>query len=479
MNDYDVQPDYARPGGPWDLPTLDLLAPPRVFCRGGWLSSDEVAQRAANVAGGLRALGIEDGHVVAFQIPPSLDSLVILLGCWYLGAIAMPVHHRYSDREVADLAERARARVVVNQGMIRQLSAARPAVISSPSSDQDALLLATSGSSGRPKIVRHTHRSLAYKGTSLVAAHGLNSADVVLTPAPMAHMGGLLCGVLIPAYAGMGAVYMPRWSPERALDCIKQFKVSYMVGPPTFFIQMLRLPEFDRSAVESLRIVSCGGASVTASFCEYASARLGAWVKRTYGSTEAPSVTTSLAGELPELGWTTDGRTFGDCQLRIDDDTQEILIRGPELFAGYLGEDSNDIPIDSDGWYRSGDKGRIEGGRLSVTGRIRKLIIRGGENIDPTEVENVCGRFPGVTNACVQGVHDDLMGERVGVVLEADQQLSLIDLQDFCTSSGLARFKQPERIVTVSELPTNAFGKVDQPTITTLLTGLGGKASDV
>jgi cyclohexanecarboxylate-CoA ligase len=462
---------YNRAGGPWDVPPASQLSPPRVFSDGRWLSSPEVEDLIHPVAGALRARGVEPGDVVAFQLAPSPDGLLIFFAAWRLGAVAMPIHHRYTPTEAEEIARRASARVLLRPADIESLHAGRPY---EERADVDvaapALLLATSGSSGRPKIAVHSHRSLMHKAVTSSKAHGLGDSDVALMPAPTAHMGGVLCGILVPSYAEMGAVYMPRWSATVALELIEAAKVSFMVGPPTFYVQMLRTPTFVPSMTQSLHLVSCGGAGVDARFCEQASQALGAWVKRTYGSTEAPTVTTSLAGEPWELGWTNDGRPFGECEIVIDPETNEIMIRGPELFDGYL-DDSID-PFDDEGWYRSGDKGRMENGRLSVIGRIRNMAIRGGENIDLSEVEDVCGRYPDVSQVVAIGVPDDMMGERLALVVESDSLVTLDDMREFCAANGLARFKTPEYVLTIGELPTNSLGKVDRIGVTELLRGI-------
>jgi acyl-CoA synthetase len=442
------------------------LTPPRIFTGDGWLESEQVRDLAARVAGGLLARGVGPGDVVAFQLPPSLECALSFLACWRIGAVAFPIHHRYTAEETASLVRRSGAKLVLTEPDVAALSAGRhsaDAVAVEP--DSPAMYMATSGTSGQPKIACHTHRTLTYRMRTLADAHGLRADDVALIPAPMAHMGGLLCGLLLPAAAGMGSAFMRKWSPSTALGLIRDVGVTFMVGPPTFFIHIMGTPSFDSRDVRTLRLVSSGGASVTPEFCHNASDVLGAWVKRTYGSTEAPSITTAWHDDPRERGWVTDGRAVGDCELRIDPANQEILVRGPELFTGYVGLPSS---LD-DGWFRTGDKGMIEDGWLTVLGRLTSTILRGGENVDPVEVEFVCVRYPGVTQAVVVGTPDEALGEVVTAVIVSDREFKLDELRAFCQAQGLAGFKQPERLVLVDSIPMNALGKVDRPALGRIL----------
>ena len=324
-----------------------------------------------------------------------------------------------------------------------------------------AVVLFTSGSTGRPKAVLHTHLTLAYKARSMVRIHGLGASDVVLMPAPMAHISGLANGVLVPVVAGMTTVTMAAWDPGEALSLMESERVSFMVGPPTFFVSLRDHPDFDPSRVASLRLVSCGGAGVTPAFVESTSLGFGCTVKRTYGSTEAPTVTTSYAGDPPDRARDTDGRATGDVELRLVDD--ELWVRGPEVCQGYASEDDNHR-FTADGWLRTGDLASLEDGWLTITGRMGDVIIRGGENIAAGEVESVLVAHPDVRDAVVVGYPDERMGERVCafVVVSPGASLVLDDVRAWFDARGITRFKWPERIETVDELPLLASGKPDR-----------------
>jgi cyclohexanecarboxylate-CoA ligase len=428
-------------------------------------SSDECTERALRLAGGLRSLGVQPGDVVAFDAPPGEPALLAYAACWALGATAAPLHHRLSAVERAALLDRLKPVAVLGPDL-PDAAAADPV---RADDDAVAVLLATSGSSGQPKLVRHTFGALAYKAGLMTGVHGLRPTDTVLMPAPMAHISGLLNGLLLPAAAGMTVVFLPRWDAGHALDLIAGHAVSFMIGPPTYFVQLMRAPAFAREDVCSLRLLSCGGAGVTERFCRSASAALGARVKRTYGSTEAPTVTTSYADDPVELGWTTDGRPVGDVELRVDRATGELSVRGRELFAGYTDAGPTAQALSADGWFRTGDRARVDGVWLTILGRLRDTIIRGGENVDPVEVETVCAAMPGVHQAVVVGYPDDVMGERVGLVVVADAPPGVEAVRRHCAEAGLASFKQPERVLALDEVPVLTVGKPDRAALRRLL----------
>src|ERR1700723_167020 len=177
-----------------------------------------------------------------------------------------------------------------------------------------AVILFTSGSTGTPKAVLHTHRGLSWKATLMARVHGLGATDAVLMPAPMAHISGLLNGILVPGAAGLRAVLVRRFDPVEALQLVARERVSFLAGPPTFFVAMagaLGAAEASGLDVSSIRLVSSGGASVTPAFVEETAQTFACRVKRTYGSTEAPTVTTSTDDDPFEKARDTDGRAVG------------------------------------------------------------------------------------------------------------------------------------------------------------------------
>jgi cyclohexanecarboxylate-CoA ligase len=340
----------------------------------------------------------------------------------------------------------------------------RAAVVRLAEPPDAAVVLFTAGSSGTPKGVVHTHASLAYKTRQLVEVHGLTAADVVLMPAPLSHMSGLLNGLLVPGAAGMTTVLMERWRPDEALDLIERERVTFMVGPPTFFLDLMRAESFAPQKVASLRLISSGGAGVTEAFVNEASERLDCIVKRTYGSTEAPTVATTpvqLHGDPHRA--TTDGRATPGTELRVVDG--ELQVRGPELFWGYLEPAQTAEAMTEDGFYRTGDLATIDAdGWLTITGRKSEVIIRGGENISPAQVVAVLEAHPAIEHATVIGVPDERLGEQVAafVVLSPGQRhFDLDECRRWFAEAGAPRFTTPERLVLIDAMPRLPSGKPD------------------
>ncbi|MFN8037365.1 MAG: AMP-binding protein [Acidimicrobiia bacterium] len=469
---------YAEPGGSWDGPTLDALLHSRARATNDVLVVDEAAgvrltgieleHRVAALAGGLRALGVRRRDVVAWQLPNGHEALLLTRACWRLGAVAAPIHHQAGAAEVERMLRTLEPRVALARDDVRgvasrfdTLFAGLPAAAGVARPADLAAVLFTSGSSGAPKAVLHTHRGLAYKARLMNGVHGLHRGDVVLMPAPLAHISGLLNGIAVPGAQPFTTVLMERWDPERALDVIARERVSFMVGPPTFFLGLMGSPRFTPEHVRPLRLVSSGGAGVTPAFVRQASDALGARVKRSYGSTEAPTVATSTADDPAERAAETDGRAVGGAQLRLGRD-EELLVRGPELFAGYADPAQTRAALDR-GWFRTGDRATIDGdGWLTIVGRLTDTIIRGGENISAAEVEGVLEAHPDVRQAVVVGYPDERLGERVCAFVVGAGGFDLERCREWFTTRGVTRFKTPERVVVLEALPLLASGKPDR-----------------
>jgi cyclohexanecarboxylate-CoA ligase len=263
---------------------------------------------------------------------------------------------------------------------------------------------------------------------------------------------------------------MARWDPEDALDLIEREHVTYMIGPPTFFVGLMHAPGFTADRVASLRLVSSGGAGVSVAFVEEASQRLGAVVKRTYGSTEAPTVATSTGSDPLAGAHNHDGHAIGAVELRVVDG--ELLVRGPEVCVGYLDAAQNAEAFTTDGWFRTGDLATISAdGWLSIVGRLKDVIIRGGENISTAEVEHELEAHAAVRHAVAVGYPDPLMGERVAAFVVAPPEFDVETVRAWFAERGVARFKTPERVVVVDALPTLPTGKPDRDALRARLRG--------
>jgi cyclohexanecarboxylate-CoA ligase len=516
---------YRAAGGAWDVPALDSVMRQRPPGTGAVLvdgdrrfDGAQLESVVAGLAGGLRRLGVRRGDVVTWQMPNWWEALVLYRACWRCGAVAAPfgaaeVDYMVDLRDPAvafsspllPLAERDGTICVRSDGTrsdgarsdgtrsdggrsdglssgdprFDELLVADPVrpTAASPNHPADlAVVIFTSGSTGRPKAVLHAHRGLVYKAQKMTAVHGLSSTDAVLMPAPLAHISGLLNAVLVPGAAAMRTVLMDRWDVERGLSLIEKERISYMIGPPTMFTALMEDASFAPDKVASLRVISSGMMGVSPAFIAAARQGLGAIVKRSYGSTEAPTVSTCTNDDPPERCQETDGRAVGDAVIRIADPLTgrarragqegEVWIRGPELFAGYSDAAETAASMHR-GWFRSGDLGVLDDqGWLAITGRIKELIIRGGENISSSEVERALELHPGIRQAVVVGRPDDRLGERVvAFVVGAGASNDVIDVAEcrrWFAQHGVARFKTPELVVQLDEVPLLAAGKPDR-----------------
>ena len=460
------------------------------------LDASAVTDSVKRVAGALAESGVGRGDAVSFQIPSWWETLVLYRACWRLGAIASPIHHAAADADVAAVLAAVEPAVVIaaahlpaarvpdairvrgEDDQFGELLTAAPHDQIDADPDDLAVVLFTSGSSGTAKGVLHTNKGLAYKASGLQSVHGIDQADVILMPAPMAHISGLCNAVLVPGAGGLTSVLMDRWNPRAAVDLISAEQVTFMMGPPTFFQTMMGAPNFTESAVRSMRLISCGGAGVTPGFVAEAEERFGAVVKRTYGSTEAPVVATWHAGDPPERTGSSDGRAIGEVTLRVIGPATgdaaplragaagELVLAGPELFVGYADTRRNEDAILDDTWYRTGDLAWIDAdGWLHIEGRLDDTIIRGGENISAAEVERCLEAHADVAQAVAVGFADDRLGERVCafVVCVPGADFDLDACSAWFETRGVTKYKWPERLVQLDEMPVlPTSGKPDR-----------------
>ncbi|MFM8304092.1 MAG: class I adenylate-forming enzyme family protein [Actinomycetota bacterium] len=481
--------EYRAPGGPWDLPSLDaLLTGAALRSRGDLVVDESTGTRldgaaleamVARVAGGLAACGVGRGDVVAWQAPNWHEVVVLYRAVWRLGAIAAPVHHLAGGAEVDLMLGAIEPAMWLPGDEIRGPASRFAALLDgAPVSGSEArpedlaVVIFTAGSTGGPKAALHTQRSLAYKAQMMAEVHGLHRHDVVLMPAPIAHVSGLLNGVLVPGAAPFTSYLVERWDTGRALDTIARERVSFMVGPTTFFVGLMHDPGFSPEKVASLALVSSGGGGVSAAFVEEASRVLGCRVKRTYGSTEAPTIATSRADDPLRRAAETDGRAIGAVALRATDpqshrevatgEPGELWVQGPELFSGYAVAEQTAAVV-TDGWFRTGDLATIDAdGWLTIVGRIKDIIIRGGENISAAEVEHTLEAHPRVKQAVAVGYPDDRLGERVCAFVLAAGPFDLDACRAWFAQQGVARFKTPERVIVLDAFPLLAAGKPDR-----------------
>ena len=466
------------------------------------------------VAARLRELGVRAGDVVAYQLPNWWEAAVVFLAAARAGAVVNPVLPIFRERELRFILGQSRARVLIAPARFRErdypaeiaalrreLPALEHVVIArgdplAGMSSFDALLDAapdaapvrvdpgallmlmyTSGTTAEPKGVLHTHDTLTAEVSSLQRVHALGPADATLMPSPLTHISGVVHGILTPALLGTSAVLMERWDPALGLELIARERVTYMVGAPTFLRDLADHPQRTLFDLGSLRLFSCGGAEVSADLIRRARRSLGCVAKRVYGSTEFPTITTTDAADADTMGIETEGRPIEPVRLRIADTEGtpvatgvdgEVQARGPERFVGYTDAALTAEAFTADGWFRTGDLGRVDAdGYLRITGRIKDIVVRKGEKFSAREIEELIARHPAVAEVAIIALPDRISGEIAcaAVSLRPGSSLTLGELTSFLAAAGLARQKFPERLEIMAELPHTESGKVHKATI--------------
>ena len=344
------------------------------------------------------------------------------------------------------------------------------------SADHPALLLYTSGTTANPKGAIHTHNTLDFELRSMVDFYGLDEGTVVYMPSPLSHVTGLLYGIQMPAMLGGRAVFQERFSPEAGLALVAEHGCTFSVGATPFLVGLCEAQEASPRSL-ALEAFVCGGADVPAELIRRAGETLGCCATRAYGSTEFPTVTGGNAEDSEDRRARTDGRVMDHCEVRVVDEDGsvveegvpgELQARGPELFPGYLagvGASS----FDEEGWFSTGDLVSLRSGYLTVEGRIKDIILRGGENVSVKEVEDLLYGHPDVAEVAIVAMPDPKLTERACayVVAEPGRAPTLEALVVHLENHRLARQKLPERVELVEELPKTASGKVQKNVLRT------------
>ena len=347
-----------------------------------------------------------------------------------------------------------------------------------PTLDPDAvrMILYTSGTTGQPKGVLHSHNSMHALICQLRDHWQVRPGDRFLVPSPIAHIGGSIYAFESPLLLGASAVLMDRWNADDAVEIIRANRCTHIAGATPFLEQLLTAAEGAGTRLPELKLFICGGASVSPSLIRKAASYFEhAAVTRVYGSTEVP-VTTVGAPLDPDHAADTDGRA-GFAQITLGGAVGEIHARGPQMLVGYLHPEDEAGSFDDDGYFRTGDLARwVDDDYLVVTGRAKDVIIRSGENIAPKEIEDILIDHPGIAEIAVVGLPDPRTGERAcAVIVPTDQpRPDVPSLRSFLQAHGVATFKSPEQVVIWEQLPRNDAGKVLKHQIQAALTKTGG-----
>jgi fatty-acyl-CoA synthase len=456
----------------------------------------EVRDRVYRLASALRDLGVRRGDRVAYLGPNSPAFAETMFAAGSLGAVILPLNTRLAAPELAYIAGDAGADLLVwapelaeTVNALRELHPFRTEV---PVGDRYEALLAgaagdpidepvgldeicmiqyTSGTSGHPKGVMLSHANIAWNCYNLLLDIDVRSDEVTLVSAPMFHTAALNQTFLPTFLKGGTAVLMPAFDPQRALDLIERHRVTWMFGVPAMFQAIAQAPGWAAADLSSVRTLMCGGAPVPEALIRTYHER-GLTFLEGYGLTEASPGALFLRAEdsLRKLGSAGTPCFFSDVRVIRPDGTQvspgetgEVIIQGPNVMAGYwrLPDATTDAFYD-DGWLRSGDAATVDDeGFVYIVDRIKDMIISGGENIYPAEVEQVLYQHPSIADCAVIGVPDQRWGEvgRAVVALRAGATATADDILAFL-SGRLAKYKIPKSVVVVEALPHNAAGKL-------------------
>lgn len=462
---------------------------------------------ALALSAAMAALGIRKGDVISFLTPNWVEAAVFNLAAAMSGLIVNPIVHIYRDAEVgmmladcrskllfiadnfrgysyADMAARLQpdlpdlAHIVLVRGARdgmhsydALLQSGRGKHFKRPVVDPASvkLLLYTSGTTGRPKAVLHSHNSLTRAVDSGVKHWGIRPGEAFIMPSPVTHVSGYSNGLELPFIAGTCTILMESWNAADAVALIDRHQAIGTVAATPFLTELAHAAKAAGTGLPSLRMFACGGAAVPDDVIPDANAAFDhAQAFRVFGSSEVPLVTLGYpAAADAALAATTDGAII-EYDVRIVDDEEcdvargqdgEILARGPAMFLGYADAGQTADAITKDGYFRTGDIGRITAdGALMITGRKKDLIIRGGENISAKEIEDALHSYDSVKEAAVVAMPHPRLGEGICAFVIGDADAK--SLAAHIAASGLAKQKTPERFIFVDDFPRTASGKI-------------------
>jgi acyl-CoA synthetase (AMP-forming)/AMP-acid ligase II len=472
----------------------------------------EVYEQALRVAGGMRSHGLGPGDLVAFQLPNWVEAAITFYACTIVGVTIVPIVHFYGPKEVGFILRQSGARALITvstygkRDFLAELSTIRDGltelemvfVIGDTGGAPDllpfdslrsaaepmegpvvldpetpAVIGYTSGTTADPKGVVHTHRTLGCEVRQL-SGHQAQRDRASLVGAPVGHAIGMLGGLLCPLVGGKPIFMIDGWDPPTVLAAMVEEDISAGSGSTYFFTSLLDSPGFGPEHAALMRFTGLGGSPIPDAVADRAD-DLGISLVRAYGSTEHPSITGSEHEAPREKRLHTDGRPMDGVEIRtVDEDGKdvgigepgEIISRGPDRFAGYTDPALTAEFVEEGGWFHTGDVGIIDAdGYLTITDRLKDIIIRGGENVSAAEVEQLLAHMKGVAEVAVVAAPDERLGEHGCAFFRMQPGAEPPDLEAVrahLSDAGLARQKWPEELRAVDELPRTPSGKIQK-----------------
>lgn len=471
----------------------------------------QAMEQTERFAGFLRARGVVSGDLVMVQTPNRAEAVFAAWAAWRIGAVVNPVVDIYRTHELRHIVATARPDVVVTVPEHRGFRAAeafdsllaeagadvRARVVlgdeevagwtswteacatggdgslAHPHPDDPALVLFTSGTTSLPKGAVHSHRTLVAETLQMANGWSMGWMDRMYLPLPIAHITGVLFALTVPVYRAGTAVLSRMESLDRMVAEIVEHRITHTAGAPHAFPKLVKAYEHAGVTEIPLRVMASGGTSVPKVLIEAAES-LGIRPCRIYGMTEMPTVTMPTPADTERQRLATDGIIApGVACEAVDPETREPLptgtegelrVVGPERMLGYLDIEQTRAQIDDDGWFYTGDLGVVDGeGAVSITGRIKDIINRGGEKFSAREIEDVLVGHPSVGHVAVVAAPDPRYGEVPAafvVAADADRAPDERVLADLLAAQGVAKQKTPVHWRFVDQLPVNASGKV-------------------
>ena len=448
------------------------------------LSFGELRDRSERVAAGLYGMGVRPGTVVAWQLPTRIETALLSFALARLGAVQTPVIPFYRDREVGFALRESKAEYFAVPGVWRgfdygemarrlgakgifeaydgaQLPDGEPALLPPPPADGTSVrwIYWTSGTTSDPKGVLHTDRSLIAGGSCLAHALHLTADDVGSMAFPYAHIAGPDYTVMLLLY-GFPAVMFEQFALPDALEGYRKHGVTVAGGSTAFYSMFLaeQRKQPGQKVIPSLRLLAGGGAPKPPEVYHSVVREMGVQLTHGYGMTEVPMITMGAPDDTVENLATTEGRPPEGMEIRIAAGG-EVRLRGEAVCQGYLDPAQTAEAFDADGFLRTGDLGEVTTtGHLILTGRLKDVIIRKGENISAKEIEDLLAAHPDVGDVAVVGLPDAERGERVCAVVEQPPgagKLTLGAVTDYLRAEGLSVHKLPEQLEIVDALPRN------------------------
>jgi malonyl-CoA/methylmalonyl-CoA synthetase len=429
---------------------------------GGEISYGALEAGVGRIAALLQARGVVPGDRVAAQTPKTPEAVMLYLAALRIGAAYLPLNTAYTAAEVDYFVKDAEPKVFVKDAvaLAREAAGLSPIEATYPATaDTLAAIIYTSGTTGRSKGAMLSHGALAANALALHEAWGFTPADVLLHALPIYHVHGLFVAIHCAMLSGAPMLWFEKFEDQATVEALP--RATVLMGVPTFYTRLLGNPNFTRQVTEHMRLFVCGSAPLLPStFAEFED-RTGMRILERYGMSEAVIITTNpLDGEriAGSVGYPLPGV---DLRIGGGEETGVIEIKGPSVFSAYWRmPEKTAEEFTRDGFFITGDVGRQDpDGRVWISGRAKDLIISGGFNVYPKEIELVFDEMPGVIESAVIGLPHPDFGEAVAaVVAGSGDEAAMIA----AAREQLAAFKAPKRVFFVDDLPRNAMGKVQK-----------------